>query len=341
MWSNLEILDGADDSTGLPARTEIPVVPEDTPPVTVPISSLLPGDSPRLAGENPEHIRLLAAVQNLPPILVHRGTMRIIDGMHRLRAAQLRGDTTIAIRFFDGGDAEAFLLSVAANIKHGLPLSPADREAAARRILTLYRHWSDRAVAAATGLSPTTVSTIRRRLFRPGESGSTRVGRDGRVRPVDAAAGRRRASAFIAMNPDAPLRAIAKEAGVSLGTARDVRARLRAGRDPVPARQRGITETRESSVDGGAGPRRRGTNDVRHSVNWSSVRGDLIRDPAVRYAENGRAFVRWVDGHMIEPAELSQLINAVPPHWRKSVAELARSCARAWLAFARQLEDSD
>lgn len=344
MWSNLHALevDRNSSSKGFSARAahaEGPVAPGETPPVTVPISSLLPGYSPRLAGENPEHVLLLAAAKNLPPIIVHRSTMRVIDGMHRLRAAKLRGDETVSVTFFEGDDGEAFLLSVDANIKHGLPLSSADREAAASRILAMYRQWSDRAVAAATGLSPTTVSAIRRRLSLPAGPASSRVGRDGRVRPVDGSAGRQRASAVIAMKPDAPLRTIAEEAGVSVGTARDVRARLRAGRDPVLTPQRGIVEERKPPVNGAVDPQRRRTGTARQHIAWSSMRGNLSRDPAVKYAENGRAFFRWVDGHVIEPAEWGDLINAVPPHWRKSVAELARSCAGAWLAFAQELED--
>ena len=344
MWSNVEALDvgGNPPGRGFRAReahAENSVALDGTVPVTVPVSSLLPGDSPRLAGENPEHIQLLASAQGLPPILVHRSTMRVIDGMHRLRAAKLRGDETISIKFFEGDDAEAFLLSVDANIKHGLPLSPADREAAASRILVLYRQWSDRAVAAATGLSPTTVSNLRRRLFLQADWESSRVGRDGRARPVDGSAGRRRASAVIATKPDAPLRAIAREAGVSVGTARDVRARLRAGRDPVLTPQRGTTEEPEPSVDSATKSLRRRTGNARQGIDWPAARGNLSRDPAVKYTENGRAFFRWVDGHVIEPAEWVEFIEAVPPHWRKSVAELARSCAGAWLAFAQALED--
>ncbi|MWA09116.1 ParB/RepB/Spo0J family partition protein [Streptomyces sp. BA2] len=308
------------------SNVESPVALNKTVSVSVPISSLIPGDSPRLAGENSEHVQLLAATQDLPPILVHQGTMRVIDGMHRLRAAQLRGDETISVTFFEGDDKEAFLLSVDSNIKHGLPLSLADREAAAFRILAEYRQWSDRAVAAAAGLSPTTVSAIRQRSFAPAERETGRVGRDGRVRPVDASAGRRRASEVIAMNPDAPLRAIAREAGVSVGTARDVRERLRAGQDPVLTSRHVCAKEREPSQN------------TRQSIDWRSVRGDLSRDPAVRYAENGRAFVRWVDGHLIDPVEWGALIDAVPPHWQGSVAELARSCAGAWLELARELE---
>lgn len=343
MWSNSEALeiDSNSSSKGYPARgarAEGPVALDKTAPVSIPVSSLLPGDSPRLAGENPEHVQLLAAVQDLPPILVHRRTMRVIDGMHRLRAAKLRGDETISVKFFEGDDKGAFLLSVNANIKHGLPLSLADREAAAIRILAIYQQWSDRAIAAATGLSPTTVSAIRQRSFVPAERESGRVGRDGRVRPVDGSAGRRRASEVIAMKPDASLRAIAREAGVSVGTARDVCERLRAGRDPVLTPQRSTAKERGPSVDGAVESQRYRIGSALQSIDWRSVRSNLSRDPAVKYAENGRALVRWIDGHVVEPVEWCGLIDAVPPHWRNSVAELARSCAGAWLELAQELE---
>lgn len=341
MWSNLETVEVEDNTSsrhGFPARethTAGSVASNKSAALSVSIASILPGDSPRLAGENPEHVRLLAQTQDLPPILVHRSTMRVIDGMHRLRAAKLRGDESISVMFFEGDDKEAFLLAVEANIKHGLPLSVADREAAASRILAIYQEWSDRAVAAAAGLSPTTVSAIRQRSFAPAER---RVGRDGRVRPVDGSAGRRRASEVIAMKPDAPLRAIAREAGVSVGTARSVRERLRVGQDPVLASQRGVTKEHGPSVGGVAESPGHSTGNAQQSTDWRSVRQSLSRDPVVKYAENGRAFVRWIDGHVIEPVEWDGLIDAVPPHWQASVAELARSCAGAWLEFAQELE---
>lgn len=343
MWGNLETLeiDSNSSSEGFPVREAHgadPDASDKTALISVPISSLLPADSPRLAGENPEHVRVLAGTQDLPPILVHRSTMRVIDGMHRLRVAELRGDEAVYVTFFDGDEKEAFLLSVNTNIKHGLPLSLADREAAAGRVLAMYRQWSDRAIAATTGLSPTTVSAIRRRAFVPAERESGRVGRDGRVRPVDGSTGRRRASEVIAMKPDASLRAIAREAGVSVGTARDVRERLRAGRDPVLASQTRTAQAQGPSVDGGVEPRRHRTGNDPQRGDWRVVRGNLSSDPAVKYAENGRAFVRWIDGHVVEPVEWGGLVDAVPPHWRYSVAELARSCAGAWLDFAQELE---
>ncbi|MFD0855543.1 ParB/Srx family N-terminal domain-containing protein, partial [Actinomadura adrarensis] len=101
------------------------------------ISALLPGDSPRLGGLDEEHVQRLAETETtLPPILVHRGTMRVIDGMHRLRAAAQAGHKEIQVEFFEGSEEEGFIRAVKANIVHGLPLTLADRRAAAARILT-------------------------------------------------------------------------------------------------------------------------------------------------------------------------------------------------------------
>lgn len=98
---------------------------------------------------------MLAAVEaKLPPIIVHRATMRVIDGMHRLAAAKLRNDETIEVRFFEGTEQEAFVLAVKANISHGRPLSLTDRTSAAERIIVSHPAWSDRAIAVAAGSAP-------------------------------------------------------------------------------------------------------------------------------------------------------------------------------------------
>jgi len=118
--------------------------------------------SPRIHEENAEHVELLVAAGTaVPPIIVHRPTMRVIDGLHRLRAAQRCGRRTIGVRFFDGDEAAAFVLAVTANAGHGLPLSLADRKRAAARIVGCYPRWSDRKIASITGLAPGTVAGIR------------------------------------------------------------------------------------------------------------------------------------------------------------------------------------
>ncbi|MGP3978930.1 hypothetical protein ACTWQF_33935 [Streptomyces sp. 8N114] len=219
------------------------------PPAAVALDELLASDSPRLNGEDNAHIRALAALEApLPPILVHRGTMRIIDGMHRMRAARLRGEDRIQVEFFEGGEDELFALSVKLNITHGLPLSQADRKAAAKRIIEAHPYWSDRRIAANAGLAASTVATIRRRSTGRNAQLNVRVGRDGRVRPLHATEGRLRASKILAANPDASLRQIAEEAGIATATAKDVRDRIRQGQDPVPPRLQAAALARRGAV---------------------------------------------------------------------------------------------
>src|SRR3954451_14012629 len=149
------------------------------------IVDLLPANSPRLE-EMEEHIQVLAeADTKLPPILVHRTTSRVIDGMHRLRAAQRRGETTIAVQYFDGDEREAFVMSVRLNSAHGLPLTLADRKNAALRIMEYHPERSARSIAALVSISDKTVGAIRRR-----ESGNlpqhpTRIGRDNESYPLN------------------------------------------------------------------------------------------------------------------------------------------------------------
>ncbi|MDF5753665.1 ParB N-terminal domain-containing protein [Spongiactinospora sp. TRM90649] len=299
------------------------------PPTHVPIDVLLPGDSPRLAGEDPGHALLLAGMEvRLPPIIVHRPTMRVIDGMHRLRAAVIRGADTIEARFFDGDAELAFLLGVRENITHGLPLSPADREAAAIRVIRIHPEWSDRAIAKASGLSAKTVAAIRRRIGGEGERLRARVGRDGRVRPLDGGEGRLRASQIIEAKPEVSLREVARRAGISVATARDVRERIRQGEDPLPPRQRAATLPKASAVTA-----------IRHeSANWPEVRDKLWKDPALKYAESGRRLLRWLDSHAIGTGECEVALRAVPAHWTGELAGLSRMFAQRWMDLAKALE---
>ncbi|MBO3747361.1 ParB N-terminal domain-containing protein [Streptosporangiaceae bacterium NEAU-GS5] len=301
----------------------------------VAIRSLLPADSPRLAGEDHSHAYVLAMVDaELPPIVVNRRTMRVVDGMHRLRAAWLRGEDMIEARFVDMGPEDAFLLAVRANIEHGLPLSPADREAAAIRVLSSHPAWSDRSIAAATGLSAKTVAGIRRRSTEDAPRLNIRVGKDGRVRPMNAAAGRRRAAMVIAARPEASLREVAEAAGISVATARDVRRRMSRGEDPVPPRQRSRELAEAGSTAGRPSEAPRGANST---VDWPHVRVKLTKDPALRYARLGREFLRWMDAHATGADQWARLAEAVPGHWSETIAALARSCAEEWDRFAQEL----
>ena len=248
----------------------IRIVPGATGPsqvARVAIAELGPADSPRRGGEDLGHVRLLAeSGADLPPILVHRQTMRVIDGMHRLRAARLRGEPDIEVTYYDGDDAGAFIEAVRANVTHGLPLTLADRRAAALRILAANPEMSDRMVAGLTGLSPKTVGAARRSVGRQLPGSAYRLGQDGRWRPSRSA------------------------------------------------------------------PRRR-----KKGKDAQSIIADLARDPALRFSERGRALVRRLAVLSPQPAEWSELVAAVPPHWAERLAQLAIANAREWDRLAGKL----
>jgi ParB-like chromosome segregation protein Spo0J len=299
---------------------------------TVPIAALQPSDSPRLDGEDGAHVRLLAqSADDLPPILVHRRTNRVIDGMHRLEAAALRGDETIRVQYFDGDDADAFVLAVQANVTHGLPLTMADRRAAARRIVGSYPQWSDRAIARKTGLSPKTVGAIRATAGNP--QLRTRVGWDGRTRPLDCTEGRLRASALMREKPTASMRQIAAEADISLGTVRDVRDRLSRGDDPVP-RQRG-KRVEPAPPPPPAAMARPGVVGPGPAQPAELLR-QLKNDPSLRFSELGRTLIRLLSMTALDDRERRQLQDTVPEHCRPIVADLACACANMWWELATQ-----
>src|ERR1700733_5316718 len=205
------------------------------PVENVPVSSIHNSYTPRKNKANENHIQILAqSPLPLPPIVIHRNSMRVIDGVHRLRATELRGDSTIPARLFEGNDAEAFALAVHLNVTHGLPLTLSERKAAARRVLQSYPHWSDRSIGLIAGVSNKTVGRLRGCATEEISQLDPRLGRDGKVRPVSPAHGRRRAAEFLSMNPRASLREIARKAGVSVTTARDVRQRIDKGESPLP-----------------------------------------------------------------------------------------------------------
>jgi transposase-like protein len=299
----------------------------------VPVSILLlqPGESPRLKGEDQAHIVWLAQTEApLPPILVDRRTMRVIDGMHRLMAASLKGQEVIDVEFFDGSAADAFLRGVEANVTHGLPLSSADRRAAAARIIVSHPQMSDRAIAETTGLAARTVASIRRRSTGAVPQSNTRVGRDGRVRPLSSTEGRRRAAELMAEDPGTSLREVARAAGVSPATARDVRRRLDRGEQPAPARSEAA-----DAPDDGAQP----GQEARPGPAW--VLEELLRDPLLRRDEQGQRLLRLLQHNAVEAQELPGMVDAVPPESAATVVLLARQYAQMWLRLAEELDERD
>ncbi|MER7653549.1 MULTISPECIES: ParB/RepB/Spo0J family partition protein [Streptomyces] len=310
---------------------------------TVPVASLILTDTPRTSGTDPEHVLRLAEVkEGLPPILVQRSTLRVLDGMHRVKAAMLRGDDTIPVQYFEGSDAESFVQSVQANVAHGLPLSASEREAATERIVRIYPDWSDRAIAAVAGLSPPTVAGIRRRSTENSSQLNRRVGRDGRRRPVDGAPGRKKAVDIMRERPEAPLRAVAQEAGVSLGTAHNIRAKLRSeAKADVdgPGQERKDTSRKKGAsappgeATAGAAPRSAEAQQAQRQL-LSSLR----QDPSVRMTEKGRLLLQWLGILTLDAEGRQQFADSMPAHRLLSVAQLAQDCSATWRQLATELQ---
>jgi ParB-like chromosome segregation protein Spo0J len=313
-----------DETTGGPVGTLAHTAEPERQVVAVLVSLLVPGESPRLEGQDQAHVARLAEIDGpLPPILVDRTTMQVIDGTHRLMATILKGRRTIDVEFFDGNPADAFLRAVEANVTHGFPLSQADRRAAATRIIRSHPHMSDRAIAQVAGLAAKTVAGIRRHCEETVSMLDARVGRDGRVRPLNSVEGRRRVAELMSEHPQASLREVARGAGVSPATASDVRKRLQRGEEPIPEP---------------VGPRPRPRLAV-VPPDPATVLEKLLRDPSLRHNEDGRRLLRLLRLSAIGAQELSDLIAAMPPHCTALVRQLAQQYAQMWSEFARDLDE--
>ncbi len=310
--------------------------------VTVPVLSLRPADSPRLNGEDRAHIARLAEVETtLPPLLVERRTMRVIDGMHRLMAASMQGRETIDVIFFDGSEADVFLHAVQQNVTHGLPLSQADRRAAAERIVASHPHLSDRAIGQVAGLGARTVATIRKRSTDGLPQSNARMGRDGKVRPLDSAQGRKRAADMLTEQPTASLRDVARAAGISPATVLDVRKRLERGDPPTPGKAEPARSTAASggAAGGSAAPRATRTASRSAAPSDPAVMVEkLLRDPSLRNNELGKGMLRLLHVNAVGAGQLPDVASAVPPHCVAIIVELAHQYAWMWQDFARELD---
>ncbi|KUM89361.1 hypothetical protein AQI88_39930 [Streptomyces cellostaticus] len=300
--------------------------------VSVPIMQVLPGDSPRLKGEDKVHVLRLAAIESaLPPILVDRRTMRVIDGIHRLMAASLKGQKVIDVEFFDGSREDAFLKAVEANVEHGLPLTQADRTAAALRILKSHPTMSDRAIAKSTGLGARAVAELRRSSDSVPQS-NFRVGRDGKVRPLNGAKGRLRVAELIRENPEASLRQVARTAGVSPATALDVRRRLERGEEPVPSQGGTVSAEAETPRDPMPVP-----NPSIVGPPSTATLEKLMRDPSLRQSELGRRLLRMFKENVLGAKEMTDICASVPSHCIELIIQLSRHNSQIWEDFAQEL----
>jgi ParB-like chromosome segregation protein Spo0J len=299
----------------------------------VPIASLLPADSPRQCGVKREHVQLLLEAGNsLPPILVHRTTMRVIDGMHRLTCALERGETHIDVEYFDGREDEIFLLAVRTNVEHGLPLTLQERKNAASALLKSYAHMSDRALAKIVGLSPKTVAAVRQRSDDEAVQAPKRLGLDGVIRPIGNGTGRAAAYNAFAADATATVRSVAKATGVSVGTAHSIRRLVQMTTPPS-------AKTAAEDADGEqlrASLQTRPAETASRTTPEALVRR-LLEDPSLRLKDHGRVLLRLLTMKGFFRSDWSGLISEIPAHCIPSVADLADAYANEWRKFAVEL----
>ncbi|MEU2793419.1 hypothetical protein [Streptomyces sp. NPDC007100] len=315
----------------------------------MPIRSLRLSAPVQIAGEQARNGRS-PTEENTPssPVVVHRPTMRVVDGLHRLCTALLRNKEKVEVVFVDGTVEGAFVRAAQLNAGDRTPLPHTDRMAEATRIIERHPQWSDRRIAEAAGTSPATVASLRSRCTGPDVRLDSRMGRDGRVRPLNAAERRRHAAEIILDRPEASLREIAAATGIAVATARDVRERLRLGADPVPAKLRGAERRDASGAEAQEGDdtEARAHDEVPRALGRLPASGaaapsvvpNLRRDPSLRFTEAGRTILQLLSAQSLDAAKRRRLADAVPSHRVSDVARAARRCAEQWLEFAREIE---
>jgi hypothetical protein len=291
------------------------------------LDALRVGPSFREEGLDAGHVATLAELGGAwPPIVVRRDDRSVVDGQHRVAAARRLGLQRLQVTWFDGSAEDAFVEFVRCNVGHGLPLGLGERRSAAGRILASHPERSDRSIASVCGVSPKTVARLRGDLARTEsqEHPVRRVGRDGRVRPVDPVQLRARITEELERRPDASLRSIASVVGSSPETVRSVRGKLRAA-------DRGPRQAAPAEVDTEATVLGLLTRSARAG---HRLEGDL----AFATREHGSEFVTWFDATTVEQADLWTHIGTVPRSRIYEVADEARRRAGFWSQFASSLE---
>ena len=152
-----------------------------------------------------------AVFDRLPPVLVARLEVGLclLDGMHRLAAAQLLGRTSVPAKIVETDANAAFVLAIRSNAAHGLPLKTKEKKAAARGMLARFPERSDRWVAEDVGLSHPTVMSLRGELEAGGKIYHLgyALGQDGKRYPCECSRcrpGRVGAARSIGFSPHRP-----------------------------------------------------------------------------------------------------------------------------------------
>jgi hypothetical protein len=287
---------------------------------------------------NQEHVVNLAELDgSWPPILVGRHDTAVIDGHHRVAAARLLGHTRIAAVLFDGTADDAYVEAVRRNVLHGLPLTLAERKAAAARLLSEHPEWSDRRIAGVCGISPHTVGHLRTELPAIEDGSRSRVGSDGRLRLVQPQANHQQILDAVRTSPDASLRKIARVVGTSPETVRRIRQRRDHG-SPEPT-GKNVKRSR-NRINGYSAKAELAPLSSVTTLNASMAECSQrwVTDVALKSTSSGLRFATWFDGSNVDTC-WQLYVGAVPLSRVYEVADEARRRGELWLEFARAVEE--
>jgi ParB-like chromosome segregation protein Spo0J len=248
-------------------------------------------------------------------LVVRQGDNTIVDGNYRYLAARELGHAHVSCIWFCGDDDEILVEALHRNRSHGLPLSLAEREAAAVHLIEFHPEWSNRRLAEACGLAPGTVRRIRDSGPPPAEPVSIRIGRDGKRRPADAQHARQRVLSALESHPTHSLRDIAGLAGSSPETVRSLKKRMGAP---------GLGEV--LALD----PANALASDSAETMRWTS-------DSALQSAPASNQFLSWFEKTTVAE-EWQSFVNDIPLSRAYEVADEARRRASTWQSFASTLE---
>lgn len=108
--------------------------------------------NPRRQATDPDVVEHYASIFKeviWPPILVHRGTHKLLDGWHRVEAAKRAGVYSLPVLWVDAKEEELFALAVKANLGHGLRLTREERYQAIHRLMR--EAWTPERIAETLG----------------------------------------------------------------------------------------------------------------------------------------------------------------------------------------------
>jgi hypothetical protein len=291
--------------------------------VSLALTDLSHGWSLRGGHIDRRHVGLLMELSGAwPPIVVWGPTNVIVDGAHRVAAAQALGMSQIEAARYEGSEDAAYLHAVRCNVRHGLPLTIEDRMRAVARVMTDHPEWSDRRIARACSVSVMTVGKVRAERPTVGEPESGyRVGRDGKWRPVKAATVREKIVQELERDNTRSLRAIASIVGASPETVRSVRRSIMGQEVPADPPVKSPPSTPSKS----------------DQAPCASATLRLVTDVATMSGVYGEGFAMWFDSVAITD-DWEARIDCVPQSRIYEIADEARRRSARWAGFAQALE---